>query len=64
MMFLPFDLLDQLRRSKISSSDKLFTLALEMEVALVECVINKFVSIPAEPKMALTQLATVDLLTP
>ena len=63
-MFLPFDLLDQLRRSKISSSDKLFTLALEMEVALVESVINKFVSIPAEPKMTLTQLATVDLLTP
>ena len=44
--------LDQLPRFKISSSDKPFNLALDVEVALVECAVNKFVSIPAEPKMA------------
>ena len=55
--------MDQLPRFKISSSDKPFTLALEVEAALVECAVNKFVSIPAEPKMALTQPATVDFLT-
>ena len=55
--------MDQLPRLKISSSDKLFTLALEVEVALVQFAVNKFVFIPAEPKMALTQPATVDFLT-
>ena len=39
---------------KISSSDKPFILALEVEAALVECSINKFVSIPAEPEIGLT----------
>ena len=34
-----------------------------MEAALVECALNNFVSILAEPKMALTQPATVDILT-
>ena len=56
--------MDQLRRFKTSSSDKLFTLASEVEVALVECAVNKFVFIPVEPKMALTQPAAVDFLTP
>ena len=55
--------MDQFPHFKISSSDKPFTLALEVEVALVECAVNKFVSIPAELKMALTQPATVDFLT-
>ena len=55
-------MLDQLPRLKIFSSDKPFTLALEVEAALVECAVNKFVSIPAEPKMTLTQPATVDFL--
>ena len=55
--------MDQLPRFKISSSDNYFTLVLEVEAALVECAVNKFVSIPAEPKMALTQPATVDFLT-
>ena len=57
------DLLDQLPRFKIFSSEKRFTLALDAEAALVECAVNKFVSIPAEPKMALTQPATVYILT-
>ena len=57
------NLLDQLPRFKISSSDKPFTLDLEVEAALVECAVNTFVSIPAEPKMGLTQTATVDFLT-
>ena len=61
--FCHVDLLDQLPRFKISSSDKPFTLALEVEAALVECAVNKFVFIPAEPKMALTPPATVDFLT-
>ena len=34
-----------------------------MEPALVECTVNKFVSVPADPKMALTQPATVEFLT-
>ena len=34
-----------------------------MEAALVEWAVNKFVSIPAEPKMALTQPATIDFST-
>ena len=55
--------MDQLPRFKISSSGKPFTLALEVEAALAECAVNKFVSIPAKPKMALTQPATVDFLT-
>ena len=33
-----------------------------MGAAVVEFAVNKFVFIPAEPKMALTQLATVDFL--
>ena len=60
--FCHVDLLDQLPSFKISSSDKPCTLALEVEAVLVECAVNKFVSIPAEPKMALTQPATVDFL--
>ena len=36
---------------------------LQVEAALVECTVNKFVSIPSEPKMALTQLPTVHFLT-
>ena len=55
-------MLDQLPRLKIFSSDKPFTLALEVEAALVECAVNKFVSIPAEPKVTLIQPATVDFL--
>ena len=55
--------MNQLPRFKISSSDKPFTLALEVEAALVECAVNKFLTIPAEPKMTLTQPATVDFLT-
>ena len=55
--------MDQLSRFKISSSDKPFILALEVEAALVEYTVNKFVSIPPEPKMALTQPATVEFLT-
>ena len=43
--------MNQLPRFKISSSDKPFTLALEVETALVECAVNKFVSIPAETKI-------------
>ena len=34
-----------------------------MEAALVECAVNKFVSIQAKRKMALTQPATADFLT-
>ena len=49
--------------SKYRQVINLFTLALEVEAALVECAVNKFVSVPAEPKMALTQPATVDFLT-
>ena len=55
--------MEQLPRFKISSSDEPFTLALEVEAALVECAVNKFVSIPAEPQMALIQPATIDILT-
>ena len=62
-MFLPCDSLDQLPRFKKSSSDEPFTLALEVEAALVKCAVNKFVSIPAEPTMALTRQATVDFFT-
>ena len=58
--FCHADLLDQLPRFKISSRDKPFTLALEVEAALVACAVNKFVSIPAEPKMTLTQPYTVE----
>ena len=57
------DLLDQLSRFKIFSSEKRFTLALDAEAALVACAVNKFVSIPAEPKIALTEPATVYILT-
>ena len=55
--------MDPLPRFKISSSDKPFALALEVETALVECAVNKFVSILTDPKMALTQPATVNFLT-
>ena len=55
--------MDQLPRFKIFSSEKRFNLALDAEAALVEYAVNKFVSIPAEPKMALTQPATVYILT-
>ena len=55
--------MDPLPRFKISSSDKPFALALEVETALVECAVNKFASILTDPKMALTQPATVDFLT-
>ena len=61
--FCYVDLLDQLPRFRISSSNKTFTLALEVEAALVECAVNKFASIPDEPTMTLTQQATVDFLT-
>ena len=55
--------MDNLPHFKISSSDKHFTLALEVEAALVECAVNTFVFTPAKPKMALTQTATVDFLS-
>ena len=55
--------MDQLPRFKIPSCDKPSTLGLKVEAALVECVVNQFVSIPAEPKIALSQPATVDFLT-
>ena len=55
--------MNQSPRFKISSKDKPFALALEVGAALVECALNKFVSFPGEPKMALTQPAIVDFLT-
>ena len=48
---------------KISSRDKPFTSDLEVEAVLVECAVNKFVSIPAEPGIILTQPVAVDFLT-
>ena len=49
--------------SKYPQVINLLPLALDVEVALAECAVNNFVSIPAEPKMALTQPATVNVLT-
>lgn len=52
------ELLGQLPRFKIPPSVRSFTLASEMQAALVECAVNKFESIPDEPKMTFTKSAT------
>ena len=54
--------MDQLPRFKISSSNRRFASALEVEATLFECAVNKFISIPAEPKMALNKPASVNFL--
>ena len=41
----------------------LFTSALEVEAVLVECTVNKFVSVPAEHGIVLTKPVAVDILT-